>query len=81
MTQQEIENELKSLRQQEQERRKRWHSISRAAGLCAVVFILGGIVFLGLSIAYPGNRHDTMPAAIMFLMLSLPMSLLGSALR
>ncbi len=81
MTQQEIEDELKGLREREQARRKNWRSIRRSAAFCAIVFVMGGVGFLAFSIAYPGTRHETLPAAVMFLMLSLPMSLLGSALR
>jgi|HubBroStandDraft_1064217.scaffolds.fasta_scaffold128376_2 hypothetical protein len=81
MTQQEIEDELKSLRELEQERRKRWRSLSRTAALCAIVFVLAGAGFFAFSVAYPGTRHDTFSAAMIFLMLSLPMTLLSSALR
>ena len=81
VTQQEIEAELKSLREQEQARRKRWRGISRTAAFCAIVFVLGGTGFLVFSVAYPGTRHDTLSAAVTFLMLSMPMTLLSSALR
>ncbi len=81
MTQQEIEDELKCLREQEQARRKNWRSIRRSAAFCAIVFVICGIGFLAFSIAYPGTRHETFSGAIMFIMLSLPLSLLSSALR
>jgi len=77
MTQQEIEDELKSLR----ELRKKWRSISKTAGLIAIVFWIGGAGFFAFSIAYPSTRHDTFSAAMIFLMLSLPMTLLSTALR
>jgi hypothetical protein len=81
MTQQEIEDELKSLREQEQARRNNWRSIRKSAAFGAIVFVLGGIGLLGLSIAFPSIRHETFSAAMTFIMLSLPMSLLSQALR
>ena len=81
MTQQEIEDELKSLREREQARRKNWRSIRRSAVFCGIVSVIGGLGILAFSIAYPGTRHETLLAAMMFLMLSAPMSLLSSALR
>jgi hypothetical protein len=81
MTQQEIEDELKSFREQEQARRKNWRSIRRSAAFGAIVFVAGGIGLLAFSVAFPGTRHETFSAAMMFIMLSLPMSLLSQALR
>ena len=81
MTQQEIEDELKSFREQEQARRKNWHSIRRSAAFGVIVFVTGGIGLLAFSVASPGARHETFSAAMMFIMLSLPMSLLSQALR
>jgi uncharacterized membrane protein len=81
MTQQEIEEELRSLLEQEQARRKNWRSIRRSATICAIVFVIGGIGLLAFSIAYPSTRHETFAGAMMFVMLSLPMSLLSQALR
>jgi len=81
MTLQEIENELKSLREQEQARRKNWRLIRRSAAICAIVFLLGGVGFLAFSIAYSNIRVEPFQTAMMFIMLSLNMSLLGAALR
>jgi asparagine N-glycosylation enzyme membrane subunit Stt3 len=81
MTQQEIEDELKSLREREQARQKNWRSIRRSAVFCATVFLMGGFGFLAFSIAYPGARHEAVLLALIFIVLSLPMSLLRSALR
>lgn len=79
MTQQEIEDELKSLREQEQARRKNWRSIRRSAALISAVFLIAGIGFFAFSIAYP--NAGMLQTAMMFLMLSLPTTLLSSALR
>jgi len=88
MTQQEIENELKSLREQvsrcqqlEEARRRNWRPIRKGAAICGVVFVLGGIGLLVFSAIYPDVRHETLQSAIMFVLLSIPMSLLGAALR
>ena len=81
MTQQEIEDELQRLRGQEQARRKNCHAIRRSAIFCVIVFVMGGIGLLAFSIAFPGTRHETFSAAMMFVMLSLPMALLSQALR
>jgi cytochrome c biogenesis protein CcdA len=81
MTQQEIENELLSLRGQEEARKKNWRSIRTSAAFGAAVFLLGGMGFLIFSAVYPDSRHEMLQTAIMFIMLSLPMSLLGAALR
>ena len=45
------------------------------------VLVIGGLGFLAFSIAYPDTRHETLLTAMMLLMLSVPMSLLSSALR
>jgi hypothetical protein len=79
MTQQEIEDELKSLREQEQARRKNWRSIRRSAALISAVFLIAGIGFFAFSIAYPNT--GMLQTAMMFIMLSLPTTLLSSALR
>jgi polyferredoxin len=81
MTQQEIENELKSLRAQEQARRDNWRSIRRGVAVCAIVFLLGGVAFLAFAITSSNTRIEPFQTAIMFIMLSLNMSLLGAALR
>jgi hypothetical protein len=81
MTLQEIENELKSLREQEEARKKNWGAIRKAAAFCGILFILGGTGLLVFSLAYPNSRHETSQTAIMFIMLTLPMSLLAAALR
>jgi hypothetical protein len=81
MTLQEIENELTRLREQEQARQKNWRSLRRGAAVCAIVFLLGGIGFLAFSMAYSDTRVEPFQTAIMFIMLSLTMSLLGAALR
>jgi hypothetical protein len=81
MTQQEIEDELKSLREQEQARRKNWRPIRRSAAIGAAVFLLAGIGLFVFSFAYQNLRHETFPGAMMFLILSLNMSLLSQALR
>ncbi len=88
MTPQEIEKELKSLReqvlkqqQQEEARRRNWRSIAKGAGICGLVFILGGIGFLAYSIVHSDTRVEPLQTALMFIMLSLPMSFLGTALR
>ena len=77
MTQQEIEDEIKSLR----ELRKKWNYISKAAAFIAIVFGLVGIGLFVFSITYPGTRHETFQGAMMFILLSLPFTLLSSALR
>ena len=81
MTQQEIEDELKGLREREQARRKNWRSIRRSAVFCGIASLMGGCGFLAFSIAYPGIRHEGVLLALIFIMLSVPMSLLRSALR
>jgi fatty acid desaturase len=81
MTQQEIEDELKSLREREQARQKNWRSIRRSAVFCAIAFLMGGWGFLAFSIAYPGIQHEAVLLALIFMMLSVPMILLRSALR
>lgn len=81
MTQEEIENELKSFREQEQARRKNWRPIRISASICALVFLMGAAGLLAFSLAYPGARQEMVTAAIMLVMLSLPMSLLAAALR
>ena len=78
MTQQEIEDELKSLREQEQVRRKNWESVRKSAMFGSIVYLIGGIGLLAFSIVYPG--HETFQIAIMLAMLSLPFSLLRRAL-
>jgi hypothetical protein len=80
MTQQEIENELKSLRAQEEARQRNWRSIRKTAAFSALAFILGGVGCLIFSVAY-GGQHQTLQTAVMFILLSLPMSLIGAALR
>jgi Flp pilus assembly protein TadB len=77
MTQQEIEDELKSLR----ELRKKWHSLGKAAAVLAIVFVLCAIGLLVFSIAYPGTRYEMHQAAVLFVLLGLPYAFLGSALR
>lgn len=81
MTLQEIEDELKSLREQEQGRRKNWHSLRRGATFCAIVFLLTGGGFLAFSIAVSNTRVEPFQTAMMFMMLSLTMSILAQALR
>lgn len=81
MTQQEIENELKSLRELEEARKKNWRSIRNAALINAIAFALTGVGFVVFSVAYPKGGHETIQTAMIFIMLSLPMSLLAGALR
>ena len=95
MTQLEIENELKSLRNQlkslrnelkslgelEEARKKNWRSIRSAALISAIAFAFTGVGFVVFSVAYPKGGHETIQTAMMFIMLSLPMSLLAGALR
>jgi len=81
MTPQEIETQLKTLLAQEQARQNNWRKLRMAATFCAIVFVLGGFGFLVFSIANPGNGRQTLQTAMFFIMLSLPMSLLGAALR
>jgi hypothetical protein len=88
MTLQEIENELKSLREQvlqqqrqEEARRSNWRGVRKGVAICGLLFICGGIGLLAFSIAHSDTRIEPFQAAITFIMLSLPMSLLGAALR
>jgi hypothetical protein len=86
MTQQEIENELKSLRELEEARKKNWRSIRKAALFVAVLFVLLGGGLLVFSIAYTDSRPEALQTGIMFfgwsvLLSSFPLSLLAGALR
>lgn len=88
MTQQEIETELRSLREQllqqqrlEETRGKNWRSIRSAAAICGLVFLSGAIGFFVYSLTNPRDHHEMFLIALMFVMLSLPVSLLGAALR
>ena len=81
MTLQEIGDELKSLRDQEQARMKNWRPIRIAAAFCGIVCVLAGIGLLVFSVVYAGRPSEALQTAVMFIMLSLSMSLLGAALR
>ena len=86
MTQQEIENELKSLRELEEARKKNFRSIRKAALIVAVQYLLLGGGLLVFSVFYTGSRPETLQTGIMFfgwsvLFLSFPLSLLAGALR
>jgi O-antigen/teichoic acid export membrane protein len=81
MTQQEIEDKLKSLLEREQARQKNWRSIRISAVFCGIALLMGGLGFLAFSIAYPAIQHDAHLLALIFIMLSVPIILLRSALR
>ena len=81
MTQQEIENELRSLRALEEARKNNWRWIRKAAAFSALLFVLAGIGCVVFSIIHTSSEHAMAQTAAMFILLSAPMSLLGAALR
>lgn len=92
MTQQEIENELASLRAQvlqqqqaEEARRKNWRSISRSATILAVMLCAGalGLIVVGFALdsgSPSANSRFFGSFAPMLVFASLPLSLLKAAL-
>lgn len=58
MTLPEIENELKSLRMQEEARKKNWSTIRKGAAISGVLLLLAGIGLLGFSVAYSNTRVE-----------------------
>ncbi len=80
MTLEEIENELKSLRAQEQARQKNWRPIRRGARFIAIVYLLGAVGLLVFSIIHPTNAMSHLLFTILILA-SLTMSFLANALR
>jgi hypothetical protein len=60
MTQQEIENELKSLRESEEARKKNFRSIRNAALVSSITFVLCGLGLVVYSAAYPKGWQEAM---------------------
>lgn len=87
MTQPEMEAEISSLRaglrilQDEHAwRQKTWRTVRTGCGILAAIFIVGAILFGGTSYFLSANHRIDVQGSVMFVLLSLPFSLLASAL-
>jgi hypothetical protein len=87
MTQAEIETELRTLRQQQELRRKDWQLLGLAAIACALLFAAIGIALALFDLLF--DLNNTHPASHQFVLLmsfqliitALPLVLIGRALR
>jgi uncharacterized membrane protein YidH (DUF202 family) len=81
MTLEEMEAELGRLRAIEEARRKSWRSIRTSAAICAIAFVIVGVGFqIAALLDGAGRSHTLQVSAALFIMMSLPLSLLRLAL-